>query len=137
MGEDRREESDGPDYSGCDGPCHWGECRRDCTLKADVKESAKAYYTRLRDLVKRQLTGNASAEMVLAEYEGDPKTWEAPLTKTLAEAGAGDHPDLVAAAVTLMELVDQTGAKSGRYVIIANSTGVQAGDGNNLQINNF
>ncbi|MCW2930576.1 MAG: hypothetical protein JWM19_1538 [Actinomycetia bacterium] len=106
-------------------------------LKDDVKEAARAAYGRLHDLVRRRLRGNASAEVILAEHKADPRIYEAPLAKKLAEAGAGDDADLVAAAKALMELVDQKGAKSGKYnVTIAGSTGIQVGDGN-LQINTF
>jgi RIP homotypic interaction motif len=55
-------------------------------------------------------------------------------------AGALDalkDDDLVAAAKTLLELVDQSGAKSGKYnVTIKDSHGVQVGDGN-FQVNKF
>jgi hypothetical protein len=106
-------------------------------LKDDVKGSVKAAYGRLRDLVKRRFQGNASAEIILAEYEADPMTYEAPLTKKLAEAGAGDDVDLMAEAKALMELLNQEGAKSGKYnVTIKDSKGVQIGDGS-LQINKF
>jgi hypothetical protein len=106
-------------------------------LKDDVKESARAAYGRLRDLVRRRFRGNTSAEVILAEHEADPRIYEAPLAKKLAEAGAGDDTELVAVAKALMELVDQKGAKSGKYnVTITDSKGVQVGDGN-LQINTF
>jgi hypothetical protein len=106
-------------------------------LKDEVKESVKAAYGRLHDLVKRRFRGNASAELILAEHHDDPKTYEAPLTKKLTEAGAADDSDLVAAARALMELLDSNGAKSGKYnVTIKGSKGVQVGDGN-VQINSF
>jgi hypothetical protein len=106
-------------------------------LKDDVKESVKAAYGRLHDLMKRRFQGNASAEVILAEHQADPKTYEAPLAKKLAEVGAHDDADLVAAARRLMELVDQKGAASGKYnVTIKDSKGVQVGDGS-LQINTF
>jgi hypothetical protein len=107
------------------------------TLKDDLKESAKAAYEKLHALVRRRLRGNASAEVILAEHAADPETYQAALTKKLTEAGARDDADLVAAATALMELVDRKGAKSGKYnVTIADSKGVQVGDGN-LQINTF
>lgn len=44
---------------------------------------------------------------------------------------------LVATTKALMDLVDQAGAKSGKYdVTILGSTGVQVGD-NSVQINRF
>jgi hypothetical protein len=106
-------------------------------LRDDVRESVKAAYGRLHQLVKRCFRGNASAEVILYEHAADPATYEAPLAKKLAEAGARDNADLVAAARALMELVDHEGAKSGKYqVTINDSKGVQVGDGN-VQINRF
>jgi hypothetical protein len=106
-------------------------------LKDDVKESVKAAYGRLHDLVMRRLQGNTSAEVVLAEYEADPETYESPLAKKLAEAGAGDDAALVSAARAVMELLDQEGSMSSKYnVTIKGSKGVQVGD-RNLQINTF
>jgi hypothetical protein len=106
-------------------------------VKDNVKESVKAAYERVHDLVKRRFRGNASAEVILAEHQADPKTYEAPLAKKLTEAGAGDDAGLVAAAKALMELLDQEGAGSGKYnVMIKDSKGVQVGGGN-LQINKF
>lgn len=106
-------------------------------LKDSAKDAAKTTYGKLHELVKRRFRGNTGAEVVLAEHQTDPETYEAPLAKKLAESGAGDDTDLVATAKTLMELLDQPGAKSGKYsVTIKDSKGVQVGDGN-LQINSF
>jgi hypothetical protein len=106
-------------------------------LKDDVKGSVKAAYGRLHDLVVRRLQGNASGDVILAEHEADPETYEAPLAKKLAEAGADNDAALVSAAKALLELVDPNGAKSGKYnVAIKDSKGVQTGDGN-IQINTF
>jgi hypothetical protein len=106
-------------------------------LKDDVKDAAKAVYGKLHDLLRRRFRGNASAELILAEYQADPATYEAPLAKKLAEAGAADDADLVAAAKALMDLVDQAGARAGKYnVKIDNSEGVYVGD-SGIQINRF
>ena len=106
-------------------------------LKDDVKDKAKALYVKLHDLVKRRLRGNASAEVILSEHQADPQTYAAPLAKKLTEAGAGGDPELVATARALMELVDQAGARSGKYnVTIKDSKGIQVGDGN-IQVNKF
>jgi hypothetical protein len=107
------------------------------SLKDDVKDRAKATYAKLHDLVKRRFWGNTSAEVILSEHQADPETYAAPLAKKLTEAGAADDGELVATARTLMELVDQAGARSGKYnVTIKDSRGVQVGDGN-LQVNKF
>jgi hypothetical protein len=106
-------------------------------LKDDVKDRAKATYVKLHDLVRQRFQGNTSAEMVLSEHRSDPETYAAPLAKKLTEAGAGNDAELVATARELMELVDQAGAKSGKYnVTIKDSKGVVVGDGN-FQFNKF
>lgn len=106
-------------------------------LKDDVREKAKAAYAKLRGLAERRFRGNAAAELVLAEYAADPETYQAPLTKKLTEAGAAGDADLVAAATELMKLLDQQGARAGKYnVTITNAQGVQIGDGG-IQINRF
>jgi hypothetical protein len=106
-------------------------------LKDDAKDMAKATYAKLHDLVRRRFRGNASAEIILSEHQADPETYAAPLAKKLTEAGAAGDAELVAAARTLMELVDQAGARSGKYnVTIRDSKGVVVGDGN-IQVNKF
>jgi hypothetical protein len=107
------------------------------TLKDDAKERAKATYTKLHRLVSQRFRGDATAEIVLSEYQADPETYAAPLAKKLAQAEAGDDAELVATAKAFMELVDQPGAKSGKYnVTIQDSKGIQIGDGN-FQVNKF
>jgi hypothetical protein len=106
-------------------------------LKDDVKEKARAAYAKLRGLAKKRVSGRPHGELALAEYESAPQKWEGLLTAELTEAGAARDDDLVAAAKALMELVDQSGAKSGKYnVTIKGSKGVQVGDGN-VQVNKF
>jgi hypothetical protein len=106
-------------------------------LKDDAKEKVKAVYGKLHGLVKKRVSGRPHGELALAEYESAPRKWEGLLTAELTEAGAARDDDLVAAAKALMELIDQPGAKSGKYnVTIKNSKGVQVGDGN-FQVNKF
>lgn len=106
-------------------------------LKDDAKEKAKAAYAKLRGLVKKRVSGRPHGELALAEYESAPQKWEGLLSAELTEAGAAQDGDLVAAAKALMDLIDQPGAKSGKYnVTIKDSKGVQVGDGN-FQINEF
>ena len=104
-------------------------------LKDDVKDRAKAVYAKLHDLVRQRFRGNPTAEIVLSEHQADPETYAAPLAKKLTEAGV--DAELVATARALMELIDQAGAKSGKYnVTVRDSKGVQVGDGN-VQVNKF
>jgi hypothetical protein len=106
-------------------------------LKDDAKEKARAAYARLHGLVKKRVSGRPHGELALAEYDSAPQKWEGLLTAELTEAGAAQDDDLVTAAKALMEIIDQAGAKSGKYnVTIKDSKGVQVGDGN-VQVNNF
>ena len=102
-----------------------------------LQDDAKAAYGRLRDRVQKLFRGHQAAELVLAEHQADPTTWEAPLTAKLAELGAANDAGLVESARVLMELIDQIGSRSGKYrVTIADSKGVQVGD-HNVQVNTF
>ena len=106
-------------------------------LKDNAKDAAGGAYSRLHDLVKRRFHGNAMAEGILADHDDDPETYAKPLVKQLTEAGAADDVELVAAAQALMDLLDQAGARSGKYnVTIKDSKGVQVGD-HGYQVNTF
>jgi roadblock/LC7 domain-containing protein len=106
-------------------------------LKDDVKEKVKAAYARLRGLAEKRVSGRPHGELALAEYDSAPQKWEGLLAAELTEAGAAHDDDLVAAAKALMDLVDQPGARSGKYnVTIKGSEGVQVGD-SNVQVNKF
>src|SRR5450755_988397 len=84
-------------------------------LKDDTKDKAKAAYAKLRGLVKKRISGRPHGELALAEYESATQKWEGLLTAELTEAGAAQDDDLLTAARVLMELIDQPGAKSGKY----------------------
>jgi len=106
-------------------------------LQDDAKGAVIAAYGRLRGLVGKRVAGNPGAELALTEHETDPEHWETPLTAKLAQLGAADDTELVAAARALMELVDGSGARAGKYnVTISDAKGVQVGDGN-IQVNRF
>jgi hypothetical protein len=106
-------------------------------LKDDAKDKARAAYGKLHGLAKKRVSGRPHGELALAEYDSAPQKWEGLLTAELTEAGAAQDDDLVAAAKALMELIDQPGAKSGKYTVtIKDSKGVQVGDGN-FQVNKF
>lgn len=106
-------------------------------LKDDVKQRAKAAYAKLRELAKKRVAGRPDAELALERYETAPHKWEGLLTAELTEAGAADDAEFVAVAKALLELMDQAGAKAGKYnVTIRDSKGIQVGDGN-IQVNRF
>jgi hypothetical protein len=100
-----------------------------------VQDSAssmvKDAYAVLKTLVKRRLGGGPSAELAVAKHEQAPETWQAPLMAELAEAGAEDDGDLIAAAQALLDLVGQTGGRPGKYTVdVRGAQGVQIGDRN-------
>jgi hypothetical protein len=106
-------------------------------LKDDIKEKFKAAYARLHGLARQRVAGRPHGELALAEYESAPRKWKGLLTAELTEAGAESDTELITAAKALMELVDHSGAKSGKYKVTVNdSKGVQVGDGN-VQVNKF
>ncbi|MET8156714.1 hypothetical protein ABZT47_10100 [Sphaerisporangium sp. NPDC005289] len=106
-------------------------------LAGTVKENANAAFAKLLDLTRRRFKGNAGAEVILSEHQNDPATYEAPLAKKLAAAGAADDTELLAAAKALMELLDRSGASPGKYnVTIKDAKGVQVGE-DNTQFNKF
>jgi RIP homotypic interaction motif len=106
-------------------------------LKDNAKEMATTAYAKLRGLARKRVAGHPDGELALERHEAAPQKWEAMLTGELTAAGAANDAELVTAAKALMELMDQAGAKSGKYnITIKDSKGVQVGDGN-VQVNRF
>ena len=98
-------------------------------LQDGTSAAVKDAYARLKALVTRRFAGRAKAELVLAEHQAAPQTWEKPLAVELSAAGAESDADLVAAAQALMSLVDEAGSRAGKYVVtVRDSQGVQVGD---------
>jgi len=100
---------------------------------AGVKDSAtgavKDAYAGLKRLVATHFAGKPAAELALAEHAADPDTWQAPLAKALAETGTDADPAVIEAVRRLMELVDQAGARAGKYQVdLRGAQGVQVGD---------
>jgi hypothetical protein len=66
-------------------------------------DAAPDAYKGLKALIKRKFAGEPTAEMVLEEHETDPKTYEAPLKKKLAEAGADKDEEIIEKAESLLK----------------------------------
>ena len=97
------------------------------TVSAMVKDA----YAGLKALVKKRLGGGPGAELVLAEHERAPETWQAPLMAELAKAGADGDRDLIAAAQALLDLLGEADGRTGKYVVdVRGAQGVQIGDHN-------
>jgi len=98
-------------------------------LKDTASSAVRDAYAGLKALVTNRLAGRPGAEMVLSRYEKAPQTWQAPLIAELDEAGVGRDLDLAAAARALMSLVDEAGARAGKYTVdVRGAQGVQIGD---------
>ncbi len=106
-------------------------------LQDGASAAVKDRYAQLKSLVKKRFAGRPKGELVLAEYEAAPQTWEAPLAAELSAAGAEGDVNLLAAAQALMSLIDEAGTRSGKYLVtVHDSQGVQVGD-HNSQTNTF
>jgi hypothetical protein len=106
-------------------------------LQDGASAAVKDAYARLTALVRKRFADRPKGELVLAEHETAPQTWQAPLAAELSATGAESDAGLVAAAQALMRLVDEAGSRSGKYVVAVHaSQGVQVGD-HNTQTNTF
>jgi hypothetical protein len=99
--------------------------------------AVKDAYEGLKQLVAARLRGRSKYRLVLEEHAKAPETWRAPLEQALTESGAATDEAVVRAAERLMELLDQDGARAGRYSVdLRRAQGVQVGD-RNEQLNVF
>jgi len=106
-------------------------------LQDGASDAVKNAYARLKALVAKRFADRPKGELVLAEHEAAPQTWEKPLAAELSASGAEGDADLVGAAQALMSLVDEAGSRSGKYLVaVHGSQGMQIGD-HNTQTNTF
>jgi hypothetical protein len=99
--------------------------------------AVKEAYLALKSAVAERFTGKPAAEVVLAEHEEDPETYDKALTKYVQQEELADDPRIIELAHRLMEVVDDAGARAGKYqVIVEGSQGVVIGD-RNTQTNTF
>jgi hypothetical protein len=88
-----------------------------------ASQLVKDAYGGLKALVMRRVKGTLAGEVAVIEHEKDPKTWQAPLAKTLTAAGAEQDHDLVEAAQRLLQLLDPDGASAGAYTVTVTAEG--------------
>jgi hypothetical protein len=99
--------------------------------------AVKDAYEALKVKVGARFDGSPSNELVLAEHEKDPQTWQAPLATALIGTGTVTDPAVIEAAQQVMALLDAVGTQSGAYLVdLRNAQGVQIGD-RNRQTNLF
>ena len=106
-------------------------------LQDGASAAVKDAYAQLKNLVRNRFAYRPKGQLVLAEHQAAPQTWEAPLAAELSASDAESDADLVAAAQALMSLLDESGSRSGKYLVtVSDSQGVQVGD-HNTQTNTF
>ncbi len=98
-------------------------------VKDTASSAVRDAYASLKALVQKRFAGRPAGELVLAEHESAPGTWDKPLAAQLGEVGADRDADVVAAAQELMRLVDEAGSRAGKYTVdVRGAQGVQVGD---------
>jgi hypothetical protein len=100
-------------------------------LKDAAASAVTDAYDDLKTLARKRLAGRHDGSLVLARHEHAPDTWQGLLGDEFTAAGASTDTELIAAAQTLMGLVDPVGSGAGKYAVgVHGSQGVQIGDGN-------
>jgi len=90
-------------------------------------------YVALRSLVSSRLAGTPSADLVLVKHETDPETFEKPLVKLVRDAGLARDQAVIAAATQLLDLLDASGSRAGKYTVdVRSSHGTVIGDHANV-----
>ncbi|MGF2036695.1 MAG: hypothetical protein RMZ43_015505 [Nostoc sp. CmiVER01] len=100
--------------------------------------AVKDAYQGLKTLIKKRFESEPKAQMVLEEHETDPETYEAPLIKKLAEAGADQDAEIIKLAQELLKQLKPEESAAGKYntVFQGEVKGIQVGD-RNTQENKF
>ncbi len=100
--------------------------------------AVKDAYQGLKTLIKKKFESEPKAQMVLEEHETDPETYEAPLKKKLAEAGADKDAEIIKLAQELLKQEKPEESAAGKYntVFQGEVKGAQVGD-RNTQTNTF
>ncbi|MEH1863511.1 MAG: hypothetical protein V7K69_00485 [Nostoc sp.] len=100
--------------------------------KDTATTAVKDTYQGLKGLIKKRFESQPKAQMVLEEHETDPETYNAPLKKKLAEAGADQDAAIIQAAQELLNQVKEQ--PGGQQIITQNISNVKyaatSGSGN-------
>ena len=87
------------------------------SAKDVASQAVTEAYTGLKSLLSRLFAGKPNGQVILAEHETDPETYEQPLKKLLAEVHADQDADLLAAAQRVMTLVQPQQVGMGKFTI--------------------
>src|SRR5438270_9596881 len=101
-----------------------------------INDTVKMAYENLKLHIQQKFARKKSAEVALAEYGADPKTWEAPLKKSLIEVQADQDEDIIEAAQKVIKLTQPEQEGMGKYnvQISGNVQGFAQGDYQNVTI---
>ena len=100
------------------------------SVQATTTDAVKDAYNGLKTLLRRKFAGKPKAEVVLAEHEDDPETYEKPLRKVLVQEHIDADTEIVEEAQKLMSLIQPQQVSLGKFNIhIAGDVqGFQQGD---------
>jgi predicted DNA-binding transcriptional regulator YafY len=95
-----------------------------------LNEMAKDAYHKLLDKVKERFAHKPKAQVVLADYQEDPDTYEKPLRKVIAQEGLDRDAEIIQAAEAVMRHVQpqQLGTGKINVQITGNAQGLAIGD---------
>jgi hypothetical protein len=88
--------------------------------KGSLSEAGKDLYKAIRARVQQKLQAHPQAQIILAEYQKDPETWEKPLKKVLKQTGVEQDQELLKLANQLLVQIHYQ--RGSQDVNIANSS---------------
>ncbi|MEU8299708.1 hypothetical protein AB0C04_20845 [Micromonospora sp. NPDC048909] len=92
-----------------------------------ASDTVRDAHAKLCELLRTRLVGRPAARQALDSTEQNPDRWVAAIGSDLAEVGADQDADVLAAARALLEAAQSHGH---RRVNITHSKGIVVGDGN-------
>jgi hypothetical protein len=91
--------------------------------------AAKDAYLRLLRAIRLRFNDTPSAVESLEGHASDPEAWRVALARNVEVTGATQDGDIIEAAQRLLEAVDASGSKAGKYVVnISGGQGAVVGD---------
>ena len=104
------------------------------SAKDVASQAVKDAYTGLKTVLSRLFVDQPTAQVILAEHEADPQTYEKPLKKLLIEAHADQETELLDAAERVMTLVQPQQIGMSKFTIQNTGTvqGQNIGDHNTI-----
>lgn len=101
-------------------------------LKDTATAMVKDAYAGLKALVLCKVKDVPGGEVAVERHAEDSATWQSPVRKALEASGAIEDPEILGAALELLELADPKGSRSGKYVVVTASGKRSAAVGGNV-----